>query len=312
MNAYKRDNKGFTLAELLIVVAIIAVLVAIAIPVFTKHLEKSREATDLANVRAAYAEISAAVLTNDDNARYNNVPIKQSDDSFRLTVTPLQQKKDGWTMNVADKSIGSIPSNKWVGAPKAGGAATIEYIPSLDKWTLSWGNVYGANYSSMASSEFANKNTELTAETADQRLEADKDAMRAIAARFLGMTSDEIMSATGNPSYYSGRLTNPNEGVGVVSYRNQQGKNPQVRGDVTTLRDLGYSGDIGSVASNSYSDSQNRTFFSDYMNSGSEAQVKIGKVKYDSNGKAVSITVWMQKIKGDDAPEELQNIVVTE
>ena len=34
-----------------------AVLVAIAIPVFTSQLEKSREATDLANVRTAYAAV---------------------------------------------------------------------------------------------------------------------------------------------------------------------------------------------------------------------------------------------------------------
>ena len=51
----KMNNKGFTLAELLIVVAIIAVLVAIAIPVFTTQLERSRETTDVANLRAAYA-----------------------------------------------------------------------------------------------------------------------------------------------------------------------------------------------------------------------------------------------------------------
>lgn len=43
---YKGKN-GFTLAELLIVVAIIAVLVAISIPIFTTQLEKAREATDL-------------------------------------------------------------------------------------------------------------------------------------------------------------------------------------------------------------------------------------------------------------------------
>ena len=49
-----KNKKGFTLAELLIVVAIIAVLVAISIPVFTSQLETSREATDLANVRSAY------------------------------------------------------------------------------------------------------------------------------------------------------------------------------------------------------------------------------------------------------------------
>ncbi len=58
----KKNNKGFTLAELLIVVAIIAVLVAIAIPIFTAQLEKSKEATDLANIRAAYAEAVAEFI----------------------------------------------------------------------------------------------------------------------------------------------------------------------------------------------------------------------------------------------------------
>lgn len=59
------NKKGFTLAELLIVVAIIAVLVAVAIPVFTAQLEKSREATDIANLRSAYATASAAYLSGD-------------------------------------------------------------------------------------------------------------------------------------------------------------------------------------------------------------------------------------------------------
>ncbi len=64
----KMNKKGFTLAELLIVVAIIAVLVAIAIPVFTAQLEKSREATDIANVRSAYATVVADYLTNNKAA----------------------------------------------------------------------------------------------------------------------------------------------------------------------------------------------------------------------------------------------------
>ncbi len=59
----KKNNKGFTLAELLIVVAIIAVLVAIAIPVFTTQLEKSKEGTDIANLRSAYAAGTVAALT---------------------------------------------------------------------------------------------------------------------------------------------------------------------------------------------------------------------------------------------------------
>ena len=54
----KHNNKlfarsAFTLAELLIVLAIVGVLVAVSIPIFTFQLEKSREATDIANMRAA-------------------------------------------------------------------------------------------------------------------------------------------------------------------------------------------------------------------------------------------------------------------
>lgn len=79
-----RENgkKGFTLAELLIVVAIIAVLVAISIPIFSAQLEKSREATDVANIRSAYAEVSADLLTDDSSNKTVEVPAKQ--------------KKEGW------------------------------------------------------------------------------------------------------------------------------------------------------------------------------------------------------------------------
>ncbi|MCH4027295.1 MAG: prepilin-type N-terminal cleavage/methylation domain-containing protein [Lachnospiraceae bacterium] len=51
----RKMNKGFTLAELLIVVAIIAVLVAISIPIFSNQIKKARLATNQANARAAYA-----------------------------------------------------------------------------------------------------------------------------------------------------------------------------------------------------------------------------------------------------------------
>jgi len=79
----KKNRKGFTLAELLIVVAIIAVLVAIAIPVFTNQLEKSREATDASNIRAAYAEIAASALTDPDTPQTATIEKKQTVDDWQ-------------------------------------------------------------------------------------------------------------------------------------------------------------------------------------------------------------------------------------
>ncbi len=74
----KNNKKGFTLAELLIVVAIIAVLVAVAIPVFTTQLEKAREATDVSNMRAAYAIAATDVLTRD----YKNYTASVDDSGY--------------------------------------------------------------------------------------------------------------------------------------------------------------------------------------------------------------------------------------
>lgn len=58
-------ERGFTLPELLIVVAIIAVLVAIAIPVFNSQLESSRRAVDMANARDIYASLLVGMNTGD-------------------------------------------------------------------------------------------------------------------------------------------------------------------------------------------------------------------------------------------------------
>ena len=67
LKKFRENKKGFTLAELLVVVAIVGILVAISIPVFTAQLGKAREATNNANLRAAKAAAVSEYLTGENN-----------------------------------------------------------------------------------------------------------------------------------------------------------------------------------------------------------------------------------------------------
>ena len=103
--------------ELLVAVAIISVLVAIAIPAFSGQLEKSREATDLANVRSAYAELMAEVLASDEAAEPITVKLNQkvSDWQTKLPITV-----GGVTFNGAETA-------NWIGTPGGGGTCVVSY-----------------------------------------------------------------------------------------------------------------------------------------------------------------------------------------
>ena len=120
----KKNKKGFTLAELLIVVAIIAVLVAISIPIFTTQLEKSKEAVDLANIRTAYAEVMTAAVSEDKSTE---TKIWDSSTNAYTKTIDLTQSKDGWTTDVSNVKIGEISIKD--SAPKASGQCTVSYTP---------------------------------------------------------------------------------------------------------------------------------------------------------------------------------------
>lgn len=64
----KMNKKGFTLIEMLVVIAIIAVLVAIVIPVVGNSTEAAKEAADAANIRAAISEVTTKALLGETDA----------------------------------------------------------------------------------------------------------------------------------------------------------------------------------------------------------------------------------------------------
>ena len=103
----KLNKKGFTLAELLIVVAIIAVLVAISIPIFSSQLEKAREAVDAANIRAAYAECMTAIITDGDSADLSgyDVTLKQTVNSWQNSFDFPENLEEGTTAPAKDGTV---------------------------------------------------------------------------------------------------------------------------------------------------------------------------------------------------------------
>ena len=129
----KVNKKGFTLAELLIVVAIIAVLVAISIPIFASQLEKSRDATDEANVRSAIAEVTAAVLS-DDKKDSGNGDVKYENGTYTMTVKATGQKA-GWSGAENEKTAIKIGGHD-VDPASVGGHWTVSGTSEGDTITV--------------------------------------------------------------------------------------------------------------------------------------------------------------------------------
>lgn len=109
------NKKGFTLMEMLIVVAIIAVLVAVAIPVLTGQIDKAQQATDAANIRSAYAEAAVEAVTTGTDATKKSVKMVHTGSFDKIDATQIGGKDltgvsvtKGKTVTVAVSATGEV------------------------------------------------------------------------------------------------------------------------------------------------------------------------------------------------------------
>lgn len=112
-NRKKKDNKGFTLVELVIVIAILAILVGILAPQYTKYVEKSRKSADVNNMDEIVRAIEVYYVDQGaDSKLANDATITITMDSDKKTPVSVKATSGSTTTEITGETyIGEYLKN---------------------------------------------------------------------------------------------------------------------------------------------------------------------------------------------------------
>ncbi len=126
---YRRIQHGFTLIELMIVVAIVAILASVAIPAYTEYTSKARAA----NAMVALSPYKTAVaLCGQENGDLVNCNQEASEDAFPTTFTATAEVK-----NVAVADAGAITLTL-ANIGKGTEDKTVLFTPTMNQTNMTW------------------------------------------------------------------------------------------------------------------------------------------------------------------------------
>ena len=123
----KMNKKGFTLIEMLVVIAIIAVLVSIVIPTVMSSTNKADAAATAANLRSLKAEITTSILTGD--GAWADVDLKTAGD---VTLSEAQKAAVAKALDDATKFTLTVNDDQ---------SFTVKYEDeTIAQWAAAAGN----------------------------------------------------------------------------------------------------------------------------------------------------------------------------
>lgn len=124
----KLNNKGFSLVELIIVIAIMAVLVGVLAPQFIKYVESSRQSTDIDNVRAMKTAVESFVADASTSGATVDASITIEVSGKKATVSGTDTKKELSDLGLTDTNGAcALKSEGW-------NNVTWTYSTSTYKW----------------------------------------------------------------------------------------------------------------------------------------------------------------------------------
>lgn len=143
LNKKKNDNKGFSLVELIIVVAILAILVGLLAPQYLKYVEKSRKSADASNLDEMVRAIQVYAADAEDTLPEDTYTITiKKDDKKATATTVVKSTKIATNVAVAEKALTEavpdwaktkLKSNKWDSGAKGEAKANVTSISAIIK-----------------------------------------------------------------------------------------------------------------------------------------------------------------------------------